>query len=112
MVWIPLARLANLIQMPSESAWCSASHDRHSSCEAKKSPASSIAHRLAEQRSRDHEPLDLRRPLVDLGHLGVAVVALDGELLRVAVTAEHLDRLARLRPRHARGEQLGLRALD
>ena len=67
-------------------------------------PAGSGAtpHRLAEQRAGDHEPLDLARALVDLGDLGVAVVALGRELLRVAVAAEDLDRLAGLAARDAR----------
>src|SRR5579872_3555434 len=60
---------------------------------------------------RDDEPLDLTRPLVDLGDLRVAVVALDRELLRVAVAAEDLDRLAGLAARHLRREELRLRAL-
>src|SRR5919109_3312527 len=64
-----------------------------------------------EDRARDHEPLDLARPLVDLGDLRVAVVALDRELLRVPVAAEDLDRLAGLPPRRLRGEELRLRAL-
>src|SRR6185437_6985396 len=63
-----------------------------------------------EDRAGDDEPLDLARSLVDLGDLRVAVVALDRELLRVAVAAEDLDRLARLPPRHLGGEELGLRA--
>src|SRR5437868_9641415 len=63
-----------------------------------------------EDLARDHEPLDLARALVDLGDLRVAVVALDRELLRVAVAPEHLDRLGRLAPGHLRGEELGLRA--
>src|SRR5207253_8009311 len=65
--------------------------------------------RQAEDRARDHEALDLARPLVDLGDLRVSVVALDRELLRVAVAAEDLDRLGRLTPGHLRGEQLRLR---
>src|SRR5919109_5325225 len=64
-----------------------------------------------EDRARDHEPLDLARPLVDLGDLRVAVVALDRELLRVAVAAEDLDRLARVAAGHLRREELRLRAL-
>src|SRR5947208_12796135 len=63
-----------------------------------------------EDRARDHEPLDLARPLVDLGDLRVAVVALDRELLRVAVAAEDLDRLAGLAARHLGREELRLRA--
>src|SRR3954447_16269076 len=43
----------------------------------------------------DHEPLDLRRALEDRVDLGVAVHALDGELARVAVAAEDLDRALR-----------------
>src|SRR4051794_26610917 len=66
--------------------------------------------RLAEDRARDHEALDLARSLVDLGDLRVAVVALDGELLRVAVAAEDLDRLAALAARHLRREELRLGA--
>ena len=42
------------------------------------------------------EPLDLARALVDLGDLRVAVVALDGELLGVAVAAQDLNRLGGL----------------
>src|ERR671933_2919621 len=64
-----------------------------------------------EDRARDHEALDLARALVDLRDLRVAVVALDGELLRVAVATEDLDRLRRLPPRHLRREELRLRAL-
>src|SRR5437764_3891389 len=69
-------------------------------------------HSLAEDRAGDHEPLDLARALVDLGDLGVAVIALGRELLRVAVTAEDLDRLAGLAAGDGRGEELGLRTLD
>src|SRR6266511_3420423 len=65
----------------------------------------------AEDRPGDHETLDLARPLVDLRDLGVAVVALDRELLGVAVAAQNLDRLRRLPARHLRREQLRLRAL-
>src|SRR5438477_518100 len=64
----------------------------------------------AQQLAVDDEPLDLARALVDLGDLGVAVVALDRELLRVPVAAEDLDRLARLAARHLRGEELRLGA--
>src|SRR4051812_35031837 len=67
---------------------------------------SAFARDLAEQRPRDHEPLDLARALVDLGHLRVAVVALGRELLRVAVAAEDLDRLPRPLARDAAREQL------
>src|SRR5437764_6905631 len=67
-----------------------------------------VAH--PEDGARDHEPLDLARPLVDLGDLRVAVVALDRKFLRVPVAAEDLDRLARLPPRRLGGEELGLRA--
>src|ERR671927_2030609 len=63
-----------------------------------------------EDRPRDDDALDLARPLVDLGDLRVPVVALDRELLRVAVAAEDLDRLRRLPPRRLRGEKLRLRA--
>src|SRR5437764_7150360 len=70
-----------------------------------------VAGRLAQQRPGDHEPLDLARALIDLRHLGVAVVALGGELLRVAVAAEHLDRLAGLAAGDGRCEELGLGAL-
>src|SRR2546430_7903227 len=65
--------------------------------------------RQPKDRACDYEPLDLARPLVDLRDLRVAVVPLDWELLRVAVAAEHLDRLRRLAPRHLRREQLRLR---
>src|SRR3954471_3284496 len=67
--------------------------------------------RQAENRASDHEPLDLARALVDLRDLRVAVVALDRKLLRVAVAAEHLDRLGSLAARHLGREQLRLRTL-
>src|SRR4029077_13189174 len=63
----------------------------------------------AEDRARDYEALDLARAFVDLGDLRIPVVALDRELLRVAVPAEDLDRLGRLPPGHLGGEQLRLR---
>src|SRR5438874_12003017 len=65
----------------------------------------------AEDRAGDHEPLDLARPLVDLGDLRVAVVALHRKLLRVAVAAEDLDGLPSLPPRGLRRKELSLRAL-
>src|SRR5215207_1442599 len=67
---------------------------------------------VAEQRAGDDEALDLARALVDLGDLGVAVVALGREVLGVAVAAQDLDRLAGPVTRDARGEELGLRSLD
>src|SRR5690348_1816630 len=62
----------------------------------------------ARDRTRDHQALDLRGALEDRPDLGVAVHALDGELPRVAVAAEDLDRalghpdrdLTRLELRH------------
>src|SRR5581483_9477539 len=63
-----------------------------------------------EELAGDHEPLDLARALVDLRDLRVPVVALDRELLRVTVAAEHLDRLRRLAARHLGGVQLRLGA--
>src|SRR5678816_2003723 len=43
---------------------------------------------------RDDEIHDLARSLVDLGDLGVAVMALRGEIREVAVPAEDLDAFA------------------
>src|SRR3954471_2582555 len=71
-----------------------------------------LARCIAQEGAGDDEPLDLARALVDLGDLRVAVVALGRELLRVAVAAEHLDRLAGLAAGHRAREQLRLRALD
>src|SRR5438270_8269760 len=68
--------------------------------------------RIAEQRAGYDQALDLARALVDLGHLGVAVVALHGKVARVSVAAQDLDRLARLAARDGAGEQLGLGPLD
>src|SRR5262249_13988136 len=48
-----------------------------------------------EQLSGDHEPLDLRRALVDLEELGVAHELLDRVLLHVPVAAEDLDGVRR-----------------
>src|SRR5215217_2713815 len=67
---------------------------------------------VAEECPGDHEPLDLARALVDLRDLRVAVVALGRQLLRVAVAAEDLDRLAGLPARDGAREELRLRALD
>src|SRR5436190_18982801 len=67
--------------------------------------------RQPEDRTRDHESLDLARPLVDLRDLRVAVVPLDRELLGVAVAAEDLDRLGRLAPRDLGRVELRLRPL-
>src|SRR3954452_20446217 len=61
--------------------------------------ASLLAHGVTEEGPRDDQPLALARPLVDLGDLGIAVVPLRRELLRVAVAAENLDRLAGLAAR-------------
>src|SRR6476469_1164800 len=71
-----------------------------------------VAGDFTEQRPGDHEALDLRRPLVDLRDLGVAVVALGRELLGVAVAAEDLDRLAGPVAGDAGGEELRVRAVD
>src|SRR5665213_4250773 len=49
---------------------------------------------LADHRARDHDPLDLLRPFVDLRDLGVAHHPLDGVFGRVAVTAEQLAGVA------------------
>src|SRR3954452_24872989 len=67
---------------------------------------------LAQQSARDDQALDLAGALVELGDLRVAVVALGGELLGVAVAAEDLDRLAGLAAGDGRGEELRLSALD
>src|SRR3954466_2928743 len=66
----------------------------------------------AQERTCDDQALDLARALVDLGDLGVAVVALGREVLGVAVAAEDLDRLTGPVARDAAGEELRLRALD
>src|SRR3970282_2114554 len=57
------------------------------------------------------DALDLARPLVDLRHLRVAVVALERELLRVPVAAENLDRFGGLPAGPSPREELRLRAL-
>src|SRR3954454_6894430 len=75
-------------------------------------PSLGVPGDFTQQRPRDHEALDLRRALVDLGHLRVAVVALGRKLPRVAVAAEDLDRLPRLTAGDGGREELGLRALD
>src|SRR6476659_2374957 len=71
-----------------------------------------VARDFTQQRTRDDEPLYLRRAPVVLGDLRIAVVALGRELLRVAVAAEDLDRLAGLAAGDGGGEELRLRALD
>src|SRR5207302_6230413 len=49
----------------------------------------------AQQLARDDDALDLAGALVDLHDLRVTEEALDGELARVAVAAEDLDRVGR-----------------
>ena len=70
-----------------------------------------LAHHLA----GDHEPLDLVRPLVDLGDLRVAHHPLDRVLLHVAVAAEDLHGVRRHGHRGVGAEELrhrrGLRQL-
>src|SRR5690606_30703940 len=61
----------------------------------------------AQQLARDDQVLDLVRALADAGQAGVAPVALDGVVLRVAVAAEDLYR--GVAGRHARGAALQLR---
>src|SRR5262245_63401837 len=71
-----------------------------------------LSARLASQDvSRDDEPSELPRALVDLGDLRVAVVPLDRELAGVAVPAEDLDRLGGLPAGHLGGIELRLRPL-
>src|SRR5580765_450173 len=60
----------------------------------------------------DDEPLDLRRPLVDLEELRVAHQLLDRVLLHVAVAAEDLHRVRRHFHGHVGGEALGKRRLQ
>src|SRR4051794_32382985 len=71
--------------------------------------------RLRDLRTRDRpgddQPLDLRGALEDRVDLGVAVHALDGELARVAVAAEDLDRPLRGPDGDLAGLQLAHRAL-
>src|SRR3954452_13423788 len=62
-------------------------------------------------RPRDDPPLDLRGALEDRVDLGVAVHPLDGELARVAVAAEDLDRALGRPDRDLAGLELAHRAL-
>src|SRR5690606_29773421 len=59
----------------------------------------------------DHQPLDLAGRLVDLGDLGVAEVALDRHLLRIAHAAVDLQRLVGDPHGGLRGGELGDRGL-
>src|SRR5271154_1582465 len=62
-----------------------------------------------EHAARDYQALNLRRPFVNLGNLGVAEKALDLELLRIAVAAVNLHRFGRGFHRGLGCEQLGHR---
>src|SRR4051794_13120029 len=62
---------------------------------------------VTQQRGGYHQPLDLAGPLVDLGDLRVAEVALDREVGEVAVAAEDLHRLLGGPVGHLGGEHLG-----
>src|SRR5260370_24929327 len=67
---------------------------------------------LVEHPVGDHHLLDLAGALVDLGNTGVAEVALDVVLARVAVAAVDLQRLVGDALRHLGREELGLRGLE
>src|ERR1700688_2864022 len=67
---------------------------------------------LVEHPVGDHHLLDLAGALVDLGDTGVAEVALDVVLARVAVAAVDLQRLVGDPLRHLGREELGLRGLE
>src|SRR5690606_13800406 len=59
------------------------------------------------QGGRDHDALDLARPLVDLRDPRVPIIAFDVVLLRVAVAAVDLDRLVGDPMAHLGGVELG-----
>src|SRR5436190_18899070 len=59
-----------------------------------------------QQTSRDHKALDLVRPFADDHERRVAVVALDGELRRIPVTAMDADGGERNLPAHLGREEL------
>src|SRR4051794_39620348 len=96
----PGAGMPSATARRSRRAASSAHERRHASTSGR-----SGARDVAEEVARDDQALDLARALVDLGDLRVAVVALGGEVLRVPVAAEDLDRLARDPARDAGGEQ-------
>src|SRR4051794_19008736 len=75
-------------------------------------PERSISITRHEQLSCDHEPLDLRRALVDLVELRVAHQLLDRVLLHVAVAAEDLHRVGRDLHAGIRSEAFGVRGLQ
>src|SRR5690606_8906132 len=66
---------------------------------------------LAEDLPVDHHALDLAGAFVDLGDAGVAEVALDREVLGVAVAAQHLDGGVGHAAGGLGGDQLGHRRL-
>src|SRR4051794_7232961 len=61
-----------------------------------------------EHLSSDHEPLDLARPLPDLGQFRVAQVSLDLVLLDVSIATVDLNGVVRRALRHLRRVQLCL----
>src|SRR5476651_1059377 len=68
-----------------------------------------VARALLGEVARDEEPLDLARALVDLRDARVAIVALDGIVVQVAVAAMDLDRLGAHPLGKLGGIELGLR---
>ena len=62
---------------------------------------------VVEEVAGDHDPLDLRRALVDARHLRVPHQALDRVVAHVPVAAEDLHRLGGDPHRHLAREQLG-----
>ena len=59
----------------------------------------------------DHQPLNVGRALIDRGDAHVAIDALDGEVVEIAVAAVDLDGRRADLFSHLRGEQLGHRCL-
>src|SRR3954447_2549275 len=75
------------------------------------SSLTTFSDRLACEVAADHHALDLVRALEDLHDLHLAHVALDREVRRVAVAAEHLHGIDGDPHRRVRGEELRHRRL-
>src|SRR5438445_12703343 len=70
-------------------------------------PSPPIPFRSTQQRTRNHDALNLVRALIDLGYLRVSHHSFDRVVRDVSVTAEDLHAVGRDLHRHVGGEELG-----
>src|SRR5690606_17484178 len=108
------ARSTSLSRTPSGAftrGWTSGTESADRSGGPRRSACAREGARLTKCFAADHDALDLARALVDPRDADVAEVALDGEVLGVAVAAVDLHRAIAHPPGGLAGEELGHRRL-